>query len=186
VAGVWLRRSPVVVLALRAGLQGRPDPLRVADMPAYLRELGFSAEEVFIRSFQGTPMRHGGVQVGNFFLGEKEGGRQFTDEDEEMLVLFASQAATAIVNARTHGAEQRARADLAALVDTAPVGVVVFNARTGKVTSFNREVKRMIARVQAALRKRTQPEPFVLKELAIHYEERHSPEWKRQAAPSSR
>ena len=89
-------------------LRDLQDPLRVADMPAYVRALGIPAEPVFIRSFQGAPMRHRGVQVGNFFLGEKEGGREFTDEDEEVLVLFASQAATAIANARTHRAEQRA------------------------------------------------------------------------------
>ena len=54
-------------------------------------------------------MRHLGVHVGNFYLVEKEGGEAFTDEDEEILVLFASQAATAIANARTYRAEQRAR-----------------------------------------------------------------------------
>ena len=58
----------------------------------------------------GAPMRHRDVQVGNFFLGEKEGGRELTGEDEELLVLFASQAATAITNARTHRASQAGRA----------------------------------------------------------------------------
>ena len=125
-------------------LRDLEDPLRVGDMPAYVQALGIPAEPVFIRSFQGAPMRHRGVQVGNFFLGEKEGGRQFTDEDEEVLVLFASQAATAIANARTHRAEQRARSDLAALVDTAPVGVAVFDARTGAAISFNREARRIV------------------------------------------
>ena len=85
-----------------------------------------------------------GVHVGNFFLAEKEGGREFTSEDEEVLVLFASQAATAIANARTHRDEQRARADLEALVDTSPVGVVVFDARTGRPVSFNREARRIV------------------------------------------
>ena len=125
-------------------LRDLPAPLRVADMPAYVRALGFSTEPVFIRSFQGAPMRHRGVHVGNFFLGEKDGGRQFTDEDEEMLVLFASQAATAIANARTYRAEQRARSDLAALVDTVPAGVVVINAKTGEAILLNREAKRIV------------------------------------------
>ena len=125
-------------------LRDLQDPLRVADMPAYVRALGIPAEPLFIRSCQGAPMRHRGVQVGNFFLGEKEGGREFTDEDEEVLVLFASQAATAIANARTHRAEQRARSDLAAVVDTAPSGVAVFNARTGEPISVNREARRIV------------------------------------------
>ena len=118
--------------------------VRVADMRSYVRAFGFSADPVFIRSFQGAPMRHRGVQVGNFFLGEKEGGGEFTDEDEEVLVLFAAQAATAIANARTHRNEQRARSDLEALVDTSPVGVVVFDVRTGHPISFNREAKRIV------------------------------------------
>ena len=84
------------------------------------------------------------MHVGNFFLAEKEAGREFTSEDEEVLVLFASQAVTAIANARTHRAEQRARADLEALVDTSPVGVVVFDARTGHPVSLNREAKRIV------------------------------------------
>lgn len=36
----------------------------------------------------------------------------FADKDEELLVLFASQAATAIANDRTHRDERRARAEV--------------------------------------------------------------------------
>ena len=63
-----------------------------------------------------------------FNLVQKEGSEAFTSEDEDLLALFASQAATAIVNARTHKAEQRARTDLEVLVETSPVGVVVIDA----------------------------------------------------------
>ena len=104
-----------------------PGPLRIPDVPAYVRALGFSPDDRLpSKTFQGTPMRHRGVHVGNFYLVEKAGGEAFTDEDEEILVLFAAQAATAIANARTYRAERRARADLEALIETSPVGVVVF------------------------------------------------------------
>ena len=89
-------------------------------------------------------MRHRDVRVGNFFLGEKEGGPEFTDADEELLVLSASQAATAIANARTHRSEQRARADREALIETTPVGVVVFDGSSGQPVSLNREVRRIV------------------------------------------
>ncbi len=121
-----------------------PGAVRLDDLPAYVRSLGFPADLMRSKTFQGTPMRHRGEPVGNFFLAGKQGGETFTAEDEEVLVLFASQAATAIANARVHGAEQRARADLEALVDTSPVGVVVFEARTGRAVSFNREAKRIV------------------------------------------
>ena len=119
-------------------------PLRIADVPAYVQALGFPTDRLPSKTFQGTPMRHRGVHVGNFYLVEKEGGEPFTDEDEEILVLFASQAATAIANARTYRAEQRARADLEALIETSPVGVVVFDVGTGRLASLNREARRIV------------------------------------------
>ena len=121
-----------------------PGPLRIPDVPAYVRSLGFSSDRLPSKTFQGTPMRHLGVHVGNFYLVEKEGGEAFTDEDEEILVLFASQAATAIANARTYRAEQRARAGLEALIETSPVGVAVFDAQTGDLVSINREARRIV------------------------------------------
>ena len=120
------------------------EPLRVADLPAYVRELGFSTELIVSKTLQCTPMRHRDVHVGTFFLGEKKGGPEFTSADEEILVLFASQAATAIANARTHRDERRARSDLEALVQTCPVGVIVFDGESGKPVSFNREARRIV------------------------------------------
>ena len=124
-------------------LRDVPSPLRVADMPAFIASLGFNTEGVIINTFLGAPMHHRGVQVGNFFLGEKQTGPEFTGEDEEALMLFAAQAASAVANARTHRAEQSARADLEALVETSPVGVAVFDARSGRPVSMNREARRL-------------------------------------------
>ena len=132
-----------------AHLRDLPGPLRLDDLPGYVRSLGFSHDLTFSRTLQATPMRHRGAHVGSFFLGEKEDGHEFTDEDEEILVLFASQAATAIANARTHRDEQRARADLEALVETSPVGVLVFDAATGRLKSFNREARRIVEGLRA-------------------------------------
>ena len=119
-------------------------PLRIADVSAYVQALGFPTDLLPSKTFQGTPMRHRGVHVGNFYLAEKEGDEPFTDEDEEILVLFTSQAATAIANARTYRAEQRARADLEALIETSPAGVVVFDVGTGHPVSLNLEARRIV------------------------------------------
>ena len=121
-----------------------PETLRLSDVPTYVRELGFSSERLPYKTFQGTSMRHQGVHVGNFYLVEKQGGEEFTREDEEVLLVFAAQAATSIANARTHQAEQRARAGLEALIDTSPVGVVVFDAKSGHIVSLNQEAKRIV------------------------------------------
>ena len=39
--------------------------------------------------------------MGHVFVGDKEGGEEFSRADEETLVMFASQAALVIANART-------------------------------------------------------------------------------------
>ena len=130
-------------LRLFEQLRDLPGPFRIADFAAFVRSLGVTWDVVLSSACMSTPLRHLGAHVGNFFLGDKEGGAEFTDEDEEVLLLFAAQAAAAIVNARTYRAEQRARADLETLVETSPVGVVVFDARTGRPASFNREARRM-------------------------------------------
>ena len=117
---------------LLAHLRGLPGSFRLADLPDWFRERGYSDELVHEKALQGTAMRHRGEEVGNFFLAGKEDAPAFSAEDEELLELFASQAAAAIVNARAHQQEQRARADLEALVETSPVGGIVLDAGTGR------------------------------------------------------
>ncbi len=131
-------------------LRELPGPLRVADLTEYFRSVGIASEWNHVRTFQGAPMRHRGANVGNFFLSEKAGGEEFTDDDEEVLVLFASQAAAAVVNSRAHRDERRAGADLAALVETSPVGVVVFDAKSGRLESINREARRIVESLRTA------------------------------------
>ena len=127
-----------------------PGPIRLADVRAHVQALGFSPDRLPWQTFLGAPMRHRAVHVGSFFLAGKEGGEAFTGADEEVLGLLASQAASAIANARAHRAEQRARADLEALVETSPVGVVVFDAGTGELVSLNREATRIVESLRTA------------------------------------
>ena len=130
-------------LRLFEHLRSLAAPRRLPDLADYARSLGCSPLPLPCRALLGTPMRHRDTPVGGFFLAEKEGG--FTDGDEAVLALFAQQAAAAIAHARAHRDERRARADLEALVETSPVGVVVFDAATGAPLSFNREAKRIVA-----------------------------------------
>ena len=130
-------------LRLVEHLHELPGPLRVADLPGYVRQLGLTPTPTFRGAFQGTPVRYRGASVGYLFLGEKADGATFTAGDEEALMLFAAQAAAAIGNARAHRSEQRARMHLEALIETSPVGVVVFDGRTGGMISSNRETARI-------------------------------------------
>ena len=124
------------------------EPLRLRDFHGYVRELGLPEfrPPMAVSSplpFLAAPIRHLGESVGAFYVGEKE--LEFTPEDEETLVMFASQAALVIANARRHREEQRTRADLETLVNTTPVGVLVLDAGTGEVRSINREARRIVS-----------------------------------------
>ena len=132
-------------LALFEHLRELPGLLRVDDMAAYVkRELGLEPPPPIRGSFQWARVRYRGADVGYLYLGEKAGGAAFTHADEEVLLLFAAQAATAIGNARAHASERRARENLEALIETSPVGVVVFD-RGGRAVSLNREARRIVA-----------------------------------------
>ena len=130
-------------LTLFQRLRDLATPLRLPDLAAWTDSLGCSPFPIPCGTFQATPMRHLGVAAGGFFLGGKTGG--FTDADEEVLALFAQQAAAAVANAHTHREVDRARADLEALVETCPVGVVVLDAGSRAPLSLNREARRILA-----------------------------------------
>ena len=124
-------------------------PLRLPDLLGHLRSQGLPEVRQAlpvgpVLPFLGAPIFHRGERAGNLYLAGKEAGEAFTREDEETLVMFASQAALVIANARRYRDEQRARADLETLIHTSPVGVVVFDAQTGDPVSFNREAKRIV------------------------------------------
>ena len=148
---------------LFAHFRGLDGPLRLDDLSGHVRALGIEPPPAFARSFQCTPMRHRGAGVGSFFLADKADGEAFTGEDEEALMLFASQAASAIANARTHRDERRARADLEALVETSPVGVLVLDAESGRAVWFNREARR----IGESLRLPGEPAEQLLEVLSI-------------------
>ena len=125
-------------------LTGLEETLRTGDLAAHTKSVGFPQGYLPARTFVGTRIRDGDRHIGNIYIGEKESGLDFTSEDEETLEMFAAQAAMAITNARRYGDEQRAKADLEALVNTSPVGVLVFDAKSGLVVKFNQEARRIL------------------------------------------
>ena len=82
-------------------------PLRLHDLAHDPRSVGFPPGHPPMRSFLGAPIMLRGVAYGNIYLTEKEGGEDFTDEDQETLTLLAGQAAVAIENARLYEASTR-------------------------------------------------------------------------------
>ncbi len=121
-----------------------PRPLRVPDLTAHIRNLGFSDELPPLATALSVPVYFRDVRVGNLYLANKEGGAEFTEGDEELMTVLASQAAVAIANARAYQSERQAKADMEALVDTSPVGVMVFDAKTLDLVSLNQETRRIV------------------------------------------
>ena len=141
------------VMRFFAGFSRSRETLRLRDFQAHAREMDLPEFKppVPVReamTFLAAPLCHRGEFVGKIYLAEKERGSEFTQEDEETLVMFASQAALVIANARRHQEEKKAKADLEALIETSPVGVVVFEVKTGRVLTYNREIVRIAESLQ--------------------------------------
>ena len=158
-------------------------PLRLADLSKHPRSVGLPDFLPPMKTFLGTPIRHAGRAVGNIYLTEKDGEEEFTEEDEESMVMFASLAATAISNAQNYGDERRARSDaeeeierLETLAKTSPPGVLVVDARDYIAKPFS--AADLAVRTESALPKQTTRletearKPFRLDELRIDYEAR--------------
>jgi len=79
-----------------------PQPLRLHDLHADPRSVGFPPNHPPMQSFLGAPVNLRGVVYGNLYLTEKAGGVDFEEDDEATLVLLAGQAAVAIENARLY------------------------------------------------------------------------------------
>jgi signal transduction histidine kinase len=89
-----------------------PEPLRIADVSSHRRAYGFPAEHPPMRSFLGVPILIGGHAYGNLYLTEKEGAAEFTEADEEAVVLLAEFAGLAIDHARRYASSEASRRSL--------------------------------------------------------------------------
>ena len=100
-------------------LHDLPAPVRIPRYPHYARSLGHATPAGLLDAdtVLGLPMYHRGAHVGSFFAAAR-GAEQLSASDQEVLELFAPQAAAAVANARTHRRERRARTYLEALVET--------------------------------------------------------------------
>lgn len=77
-----------------------PKPLRLHDLGQHPIASGFPANHPPMRTFLGVPVRVRDEVFGNLYLTEKNGGQDFTPEDEDLAVALAAAAGVAIQNAR--------------------------------------------------------------------------------------
>jgi signal transduction histidine kinase len=79
-----------------------PQPLRLADIASHPDSSGFPAGHPPMKTFLGAPVRVRDEVYGNLYLTEKQGGGDFTEDDEAVLIALASAAGVAIDNARLY------------------------------------------------------------------------------------
>lgn len=82
-------------------------PLRLTNLGADPRSVGFPPNHPPMHSFLGVPVVLRGVAYGNLYLTEKIGGGEFDETDEELVTLLAAQAAVAVENARLYESATR-------------------------------------------------------------------------------
>jgi two-component system sensor histidine kinase DevS len=80
--------------------------LRLEDLTADDRSRGFPPHHPEMHSLLGVPIGWAGRVIGNLYLTEKVGG-SFTESDEEIVKLLATQAAVAVRNAELYSAEKQ-------------------------------------------------------------------------------
>ena len=132
-------------VGLLGHLRERRKPLRLRNLASHTTTVGLPENHPPMKTFLGMPIRRGDQVFGSIYLTEKSEGREFTLEDENIIAMFATQTAMAVSNALKYGAERRAKSDLEALLNSSPVGVLVFDAKTGAVLSLNEATRRMVA-----------------------------------------
>jgi signal transduction histidine kinase len=84
-----------------------PRPLRLADIAAHPDSSGFPDGHPAMRSFLGVPVRIRDEVYGNLYLTEKQGGGEFDEDDEALVVALAAAAGVAIENARLYAEARR-------------------------------------------------------------------------------
>jgi signal transduction histidine kinase len=78
------------------------DPHRTRDIRTDPRFWGWPREHPTMTSFLGVPIVAKGAVTGAFYLTDKEGADEFTDDDQELIEMLAAHAAVAIENARLY------------------------------------------------------------------------------------
>jgi two-component system sensor histidine kinase DevS len=101
---------PPLGLGLLGALMNTETPIRVPVIRDHPSSVGFPAHHPHMTSFLGVPIRAGDKQLGQIYLTEKIDASEFNADDEMIIQMLATYAATAITNARLY--EQMKQRDL--------------------------------------------------------------------------
>jgi signal transduction histidine kinase len=84
-----------------------PHSMRLADISGHQESSGFPDGHPEMRGFLGVPVRVRDRVFGNLYLTEKNGGGEFTEDDEAIVTALGAAAGVAIENARLYDEAKR-------------------------------------------------------------------------------
>jgi signal transduction histidine kinase len=84
-----------------------PQPLRVSVIKDHPSSVGFPKGHPSMSGFLGVPIRIRNELYGSIYLTQKRNGKDFTEEDEKLVVVLASAAGVAIDSYRGHIAQNQ-------------------------------------------------------------------------------
>jgi signal transduction histidine kinase len=125
-----------------------PRPLRLADVTDHPRSYGFPPGHPPMTSFLGVPISIRGEAFGNLYLTDKAGCEQFTEADEELVVVLAEWAAIAIDNGRLYQDVQQRRGELERAVRGLEATATIARA-VGFETDLDRVLELVVKRGRA-------------------------------------
>ena len=106
-------------------------PIRLRDLTADPRHLGFPPHHPRMKSFLGVPIRYLGESIGHLYLTEKTGRDEFTEEDQQAVQALAAHAAIAYERARLYDQAESDRRRLRAVLESSPVAILYVDRATG-------------------------------------------------------
>ena len=84
-----------------------PQSIRITNIADHPKSVGFPPNHPPMGSFLGAPVQAMGKVFGNIYLTEKRSASEFSQEDEDSLLILATQAGAAIANATLYAETRR-------------------------------------------------------------------------------
>lgn len=138
-------------------LEGKPKLLRAAASDALVKSDVIRARGV--RALYGVPLMESGEVIGVAHIGSLS-AYDFSEQDKRLLLAMANRATAAVSQHMLRQREQQARDEaqsavalleserqwLRAVLDQLPAGVIIAEARSGKLTFANRQAEKLLGR----------------------------------------
>jgi signal transduction histidine kinase len=109
-----------------------PVLLRLSDVEEHPRSYGFPPGHPPMKTFLGVPILIDGEPFGNLYLTEKAGGADFSETDEQAVVILAEYAAVAIDHAHRYAGASERRDELERTVATLQATTEIARALGGE------------------------------------------------------